>query len=336
MMKLQAAVVGSETLLGREVRDVAAEERPDVKLKLLGIETGGGLFTEEDGEASLILGLQPDSLSGIRLAWLCGDAASSRQAFDLAALQTPAPVLIDLTSTLEDQAGARLRAPWLEAAEERDQLALLHVVAHPAALALGLFFERLAARYPVRRSVVQVLEPASERGRAGIDELQQQTIGLLSFRTFERRVFDAQLGFNLLARYGSHAPLKLEECEQRIDRHLASLLSRRARLPMPSLRLAQAPVFHGYTISAWVEFDEIPEAGELAGALACPGVEVRAAGEAPPNNVEAAGQSGIVVGAIEPDRNSPRAAWFWLVADNLRLAARCALEVARPYLEAAW
>ena len=29
-------------------------------------------------------------------------------------------------------------------------------------------------------------------------------------------------------------------------------------VPMPSLRLIQAPVFHGYTFSAWVEFEENP------------------------------------------------------------------------------
>jgi aspartate-semialdehyde dehydrogenase len=42
-----------------------------------------------------------------------------------------------------------------------------------------------------------------------------------------------------------------------------------------------------------------------------------------------AGQSGIAVGAISPDRNRPEACWFWLAADNLRLTAENGVAVAR-------
>jgi aspartate-semialdehyde dehydrogenase len=42
-----------------------------------------------------------------------------------------------------------------------------------------------------------------------------------------------------------------------------------------------------------------------------------------------AGQSGISAGAIAVDANNPRACWFWVVADNLKLAAENAIAVAR-------
>ena len=45
-----------------------------------------------------------------------------------------------------------------------------------------------------------------------------------------------------------------------------------------------------------------------------------------------AGQSGIAVGGITPDRNHPDAVWFWFVADNVRLAAENALAVVRQIL----
>jgi hypothetical protein len=47
--------------------------------------------------------------------------------------------------------------------------------------------------------------------------------------------------------------------------------------------------------------------------------------------VSAAGQSGIAV-AVEPDRNNFRAVWFWIVADNFRVAAENAVAVARAAL----
>jgi aspartate-semialdehyde dehydrogenase len=59
------------------------------------------------------------------------------------------------------------------------------------------------------------------------------------------------------------------------------------------------------------------------------GIEVRGMDFEPPTNVGQAGQSGIAVGAIEPDRNDAAACWFWFVADNLRLQAENAVMVAQ-------
>ena len=36
---------------------------------------------------------------------------------------------------------------------------------------------------------------------------------------------------------------------------------------MPSLRLIQAPVFHGYSFSAWVEFVDAPDMEALESSL---------------------------------------------------------------------
>ena len=162
--------------------------------------------------------------------------------------------------------------------------------------------------------------------------MQQQTVSLLSFKNLPTAVFDAQLGFNMLARYGEEAPASLEDTELRIERHLATLLAlpgEGSGAPMPSLRLIQAPVFHGYSISAWVEFDGNPGIEALEASLTADPIEVRSGEFEPPTNVGQAGQGGIAVGAISVDRNNPEACWFWLVADNLRLAAENAVEVAR-------
>ena len=182
----------------------------------------------------------------------------------------------------------------------------------------------------IRRSLIHVFEPASERGRRGVDEQQQQTVAALSFKKLQTDVFDAQVGFNILARYGEEAMEPLDGIEQRLERHLASLLAAYPSIPMPSLRLIQAAVFHGHSFSVWVEFEENPGAEALARALAKTGIDVRP--DDPPTAVGIAGHSGLSAGAIAPDRNNPRACWLWLVADNLRLTAENALAVARESL----
>jgi aspartate-semialdehyde dehydrogenase len=173
-------------------------------------------------------------------------------------------------------------------------------------------------------------------GAPVVHELQQQTVSLLSFKNLPKGVFDAQLSFNLLARYGEEAPVSLEESELRIERHLASLLALPGDgegAPMPSLRLIQAPVFHGYSFSAWVEFVDAPDMEALESSLSIPAIEVRGGVFDPPTNVGQAGQGGIAVGAITPDRNHAEAAWLWFVADNVRLAAENAVAVARNWYE---
>ena len=208
----------------------------------------------------------------------------------------------------------------------------VHVVAHPAAIALAMLLRRLHGADPVRRAVVEIFVPASEHGAAGVGELQEQTVALLSFKSMPKALFDAQAAFNLLARYGEDAPATLEEIEGRIERHLATLLAWPGDgegAPMPSLRAVQAPVFHGYSFSVWVEFEGSPGTDVLVETVGTALIDVRGPQFEPPNNVGHAGQNGIAVGAIEPDRNHSEACWMWMVADNIRLVAENGVAVAR-------
>jgi aspartate-semialdehyde dehydrogenase len=99
---------------------------------------------------------------------------------------------------------------------------------------------------------------------------------------------------------------------------------------MPSLRLIHAPVLHGHSFSLWVEFDQPPGVETISAALEQGGIDVRP--DDPPTNAGIAGQSGLSAGAIAVDDNNARACWFWIVADNLRLAAENAVAVAREVL----
>jgi aspartate-semialdehyde dehydrogenase len=328
--KPSVALVGSESLLGREIRDLAATTA-DLGLTLIAADDEReGALTRVGDEPTVINKLNAASLSDARVVILAGSSVSAQKALDLLG-DPPEAAIIDLTYTAEERPDARLRAPAVENGDDEDaREAAVHVVAHPAAIAIALFLRRLHRNDPIRRSVVQIFAPASEHGATGVEELQQQTVSLLSFKNMPRAVFDSQLSFNLLARYGEKAPVTLEQSELLIERHLATLLAlggEDAGAPMPSLRLIQAPVFHGYSFSAWVEFEDPPELEAMAGALAMEVIDVRGEDVDPPTNVGQAGQGGIAIGAITPDRNDNSACWFWFVADNLRLQAENAIAV---------
>jgi aspartate-semialdehyde dehydrogenase len=328
----QVALVGGESLLGREVRELLEESGLGVDVKLLASDDGvGSIIAPGRKEPVVINALEVADLATSRMVILAGSPESSQKAYQQIRGAKTAPVVIDLNGGLEELPETRLRAPQVEPAGFEAGGAI-QVIAHPAAIALALFLIQLQKASPIRRSVVEIFEPASERGQAGLDELQKQTVGLLSLKPLPKEVFDAQVSFNMLVEYGSESPHSLGDIELKIDRHLASLLGSAGAAPMPSLRLIHTPVFHGYNISVWAELEDNPGVEALSQAIGSNRIEVRGSDVEPPTNVGVAGQGGITVGGIAADRNHPRACWFWIVADNFRIAAENALEVARGFL----
>lgn len=323
------ALVGGETLLGREVREVLGETALAANLRLVAsAEEESGTLTDIGGSAAFLAKLDPDAIEDAAVLLLAGSAESSKSALDA----NPEGVVIDLTYATEDLPDARIRAPQVEPDGYHADSTGPQIVAHPAATAIAMVLRRLNANFPVARAVVHVFGPASEYGTPGIEELQQQTVNLLSFQPLPKQVFDTQLAYTMLAQLGSEARTPLADMEDRIERHLATLLERNEGCPMPSLRLIQAPVFHGFSFSFWIEFEAAPDASEIEDVMTQDSFDVRGADLEAPNNVGVAGQSGIAVGAISPDRNSGSAFWIWAAVDNLRLAAESAAMIAKEVL----
>lgn len=323
------ALVGGETLLGRELREVFSESALGDQLRLVAsAEEESGTLTELGGSASFLAKLEPEAVEDAGALLLAGSLESSRQVLET----HPTGLVIDLTYATEDDPDARIRAPQVEGSDYTPDRTGPQIVAHPAATVIAMVLRRLNADFPVARAVVHIFGPASEYGTPGIEELQQQTVNLLNFQQLPKKIFDTQLAYSMLAQLGSEAAVPLAEVEDRVERHLATLLDRLEGVPMPSLRLIQAPVFHGFTFSFWIEFEDAPAASDIEDVMSQANFDVRSGDLEAPNNVGVAGQSGVALGAITPDRNNGNAFWIWAAADNLRLAAESAAMIAREVL----
>lgn len=328
-MKANWVLVGGETLLGKEVRELCEERKLPVRLTLASPAAEVRALTESDGEALVTEPLEAELFDEAEALLLAGDAASSEEAVDLLRSTGKRVPVVDLTGALEGRPDALLRAPLLEA--ESVEAAAVHVIAHPAAISLARLLQMVNGVARLRSAVATVFEPASTRGAAGIDELHQQTVSLFSFKELPKKVFDAQAAYNLLPRLGEDAGVSLASLERRMESHLASL-ARRAGLPRPSARLVQAPVFHGYCQSIWVEFEARPAVEAVEQRLREENVDVRTADLEPASNVAVAGQSGLVVSDITEDRANPHGMWIWLASDQMRTLADNALLVAAMFL----
>jgi aspartate-semialdehyde dehydrogenase len=199
------------------------------------------------------------------------------------------------------------------------------VTAHPVAVTLALLLLRARKAGTVRSAVATIFEPASEHGQRGMDELHQQTVNLLSFQPLPKDVFDAQVAFNMVARYGQKSQPALDAIEARIQRHYQKIAG--AGVAQPSLLLLQAPIFHGHALAVFVEMDRAVDGQALSQALAGDHVAIPGAEEDSPSNVSSAGQADIQL-LLKIDPAQPKGVWLWAAADNLRISALTAVECA--------
>jgi aspartate-semialdehyde dehydrogenase len=328
------AIVGASSLVGKELKQVLEDRSfPTRDIVLLDESVMAGTLTEAGGEATFIRALEEDSFEAAEFVFFAGSASDAERNW-LAAQRSGATV-IDLTGALAASgASASSAIPSLvpvspaEAAGSDNGSAAGRVYSSPSppviiacSLALGL------NRFQPRRIAVLLFPPVSERGKAGVEELESQTASLLSFRETTQPVFDAQVAFNLLARYGEGSKPSLAEMRSTVVRDVARYLADRA--PLPAIQLVQAPVFYGYAFAAYVEMESPVEPERLETALVGLGVKI---GDPPPTNVSVAGESDIQLMRIEPDVNVRNGMWIWGATDNLRLAATNAVRIAEELI----
>ena len=324
----RVAIVGAATLKGRELKEVLSDRNfPAQDVRLLDDEESLGQLEAVGDEPTFIQSVLPEHLENVDFTFFTSDETFTRNTWKLA--RNAGSDIVDLSYALEGQPGVRLRAPWIErelgAAPQVDFGEATVVVAQPAAVVLALLMLRAQRVGNIQRAVATVFEPASEHGRRGMDELHEQTVNLLSFQQLPKGVFDAQVAFNLLDRYGEHSLPSLATVETRIQRHFRSIVQ--GRLTVPSLMLLQAPIFHGHAFSLYLELDNAAQLEELTAAISGEHVDVLQGAEESPSNVNAAGQEQVQVFARQ-DAQIPKGFWLWAASDNLRIAALTAVECA--------
>jgi aspartate-semialdehyde dehydrogenase len=324
----RAAIVGAASLRGKEVAEMLNERNfPAADIRLLDDDEAMGQLEAMGDEISFIQRVRAEQFEHVDFTFFASDAETTRSNWKDA--QDAGSAIIDLSSALENEPGASVRSLWVE--RERGQIPTPElqpgpcVTAHPAAVALALLLLRARKTGAIRRAVATIFEPASERGQRGMDELHQQTVNLLSFQSLPKDVYDAQVAFNMLARFGQKSQPTLDSLESRISRHYQKIAGNDA--PQPSLMLLQAPIFHGYALAVFLEMENVIDLSALSKTLAGDHVTIPGADEDSPSNVSAAGQAEIQL-MLKLDPAQPHGVWLWVAADNLRISALTAVDCA--------
>jgi aspartate-semialdehyde dehydrogenase len=327
----RVALVGASSLLAKELKECLTESPlAAANFLLLDVEEAQGLLEQVGDEVTVVQVIGENSFGDVDFTFFAGSEELTRK-YWRAALRAGSTVL-DMTGVLEDEPGVLVRAPWLsEGVGSPDLLTKAVVPANAAALALALMMDRLQEVAEIRFAAATVLQPASEYGKDGLDELHQQTVSLLSFQNMPRAVFDTQVAYNTLASFGESATANLSRAEERVRRHYAVLAGN--RLPELRLQVIHAPVFHGHTFSICIELEQAVPLSTIEDALGGEHLDLVLEETDSPSNLAAAGQNDVLVWLKpEPpvDRLSGETSrfWLWAASDNLRLAAQNAVECA--------
>jgi aspartate-semialdehyde dehydrogenase len=328
------AIAGASTLLGKELKEALSESSmAAASFVLLDQDDALGTLDQVGDEVTFVQPIVADAFEKTDFTFFCGAPDLTRKHWKQAL--TAGSSVLDLSGALDQETGVLVRAPWIGTeASSADLFTPAIIPAHSAAVVLALIMERLQQGVPVRSADATLLLPASEFGRAAMDELHQQTVNLLSFQTLPRLKFDAQSAFNLLCGLGENATVSLIGVEARVRQHFARLAGN--RWPPLGLQAILAPVFHGHAFSIAIDLERPVEVAALEELMSGEHMDLVLEDTDSPSNLAATGQNDVLVRLrSEVGRNPSETSrfWIWAASDNLRLhaqnAVECALELRR-------
>ena len=313
------SIVGSSSPLGKELRElIEGPDFPVGKVSLLETEEYAGLLQEFAGDIRITQVISPASLEDSDIAFFtCSPEIMQSYVASGAAFPE---LTIDLTQT--GQPGTIFLHGISDAAVLRRKG--YYVNPHPAAIVLGRLLSDLHNKFAVQSAAVTVLEPASERGNGGVDELQEQTVSLLNFQQVENKVFGAQLAFNILPEKEASS-----RTERLITAQLSEILGK--TFPRPMITAIQAPVFHSHAFSIFVQLLAAPSVDELSAYIGHNKRFSTATSAGGPSPVSVVGTDTIHIGRVQSMASGDSYA-LWVVADNLRIAASNALQTAEQIM----
>ena len=336
---LRVAIAGATPLRGKDLGDwIEQSGFPVGEVRLFDEELAAGTLTEIAGEPAVVQRIDPFSFEKTQFVFFTGSAAFAAK-HGPAALTAGATV-IDLSGGLSESPGAYRWIPALDAvlappppaakspAGDRTHLYLSPSTPVIVACSLAAAF----SSFDLTRLVITFLHPVSERGQAGVEELENQTVKLLSFQPMPQEVFDVQVAFNLLDHWGPASKERLSDVRAALRHDVHAYLA--GRVPTPAMALVQAPVFYAHTFAVYAEFAKAVEPDALMARVEAAGCKAATAEEQAPSNLSVAGEEKPVMGRPERDPSTDRGYWFWGAADNMRVATANALRVAERLLVA--
>jgi len=323
-------IAGASSLLGVELKSLLEESRfAGWDLRLVDEEIAAGTLTEAGGEPAVIQPVEESSFNRARYVFFTGSFEFTLANLELA--HRSGAVTIDLSGHSAAGANSLAWFPGLEKLRgevlpEKPTRTFIPSAVAEAMVRLSLSLQDLG----LSRLTSIVFQPVSAAGKRGIEELETQTSQLLSFQSTGKQVFDAQVAFNTLDRFGPASRIDLRQALAILRTEVRSCL--RGTAVVPAIQLVHVPVFYGVTFSACGELDPSVDTARVVSTCKAAGFSVLQPPETP-SNVTAAEAVAIQLAEAQVEPAKPGTWWFWGAADNVRLPAANAVKLAEKLAE---
>ncbi len=304
---LRVAVVGATSLVGEELRDLLADcEFPVGEAVMVGEGEEVGKLMEFHGEAVLITELDTLKIQMMDLVFICERGPLARRA--LTAAGRGKGFVIDL---LDAKPGSADPVVNMQVnAADLPPLAPGRVRApHQAVQALSSALGALSTETRILEVRGTVITPVSEKGKPAVEELIQQTNGVLTFGAKPQKILSRQVAFNVIP----HALMHIQNGWPDLDARLAAELAHILHLQKAdvTLRALLAPVFHGIGVVATAALESLPAAARRQELMSRPPLKY---GPVTPADLE----ESQAVHVTDLGEEADGRLGLWVACDNLR------------------
>jgi aspartate-semialdehyde dehydrogenase len=334
MNRPRIAVVGASGAVGEVMLSILAERghRED-RVTALASERSAGMDVEFGATRLTVENLADFDFSTVDYA-LFSAGGSVSQEYAPKAAQAGA-LVIDNTSAFRYDDAIPLVVPEVNA-HELDGIAGGCIIANPncSTIQMVVALAPVHAAAGISRINVATYQSVSGAGRAGLQELAEQTAARLSFRDPEMSKFAQPIAFNVL-------PQIDEMLENGYSREEMKMFWETQKIfgddkIMVNATAVRVPVFYGHAEAVHFETStdiSIEEIRDLL--IAAPGVELLEGTDMihPTPVTHAAGKDPVYVGRLRRDLSHPQGVSMWVVADNIRKGAALNAIQIQEYLE---
>ncbi len=320
-MGYKVAVVGATGNVGREMLNILEELEFPVDAmhavasrKSKGVEVSWGDRTIKCEDIELF------DFSSVDLVLMSAGGDASRAWSEK--IGKAGPIVIDNSSAFRMDPDVPLIVP--EVNPDAIKLATKkNIIANPncSTAQLVVALKPLHDAAKITRAVVSTYQSVSGAGKAGMDELWNQTKAIYGLGDATPKLFPKQIAFNVIPFIGAFRDDGYTDEEAKMWNEVHKIMDPSIRLTVTCVRV---PVFVGHSESVNLEFDRPISPDEARAILReAPGVMVidKQEHDGYITPVDAAGEHAVYVSRIRKDPTVENGLSLWIVSDNLRKGA---------------
>ncbi|UAJ10306.1 aspartate-semialdehyde dehydrogenase [Polymorphobacter megasporae] len=322
-MAYNVAVVGATGSVGREMLNILAERQFPIKeiaALASGRSQGDIIDFGEDGRTLKVQNLEHFDFSGYDIALFAAGSGPAAQYAPIAA--AAGCVVIDNSSLFRMERDVPLIVPEVNPTAI-DGYTKRNIIANPncSTAQMVVALQPLHEAATIKRVVVATYQSVSGAGKAGMDELFEQTRAVFVGDPKTHSKFTKQIAFNVIPHIDVFMPDGQTKEEWKMVAETAKIMGQDIKVAATCVRV---PVFVGHSEAISIEFERPLSAAQAQAILReAPGVMLvdkrEDGGYITP--LECVGEYATYVSRVRKDPTVEYGLQLWCVADNLRKGA---------------